>query len=99
MSKVLILISTRGLKVFVASCLEYADNFFTKLLLISDLFNEGMVHLLFVKDEKVIASILECSKKLGYRLDFSSKVTFTEDAQFNVITSDGVVILTYIKSA
>nr|WP_312580094.1 hypothetical protein [Sedimentibacter sp.] len=59
--------------------------------------NEGMVHLLFVKDKKVVASILGYSENLGYRIDFPSKVTFTENAQFNVTISDGVVILTYIE--
>lgn len=59
--------------------------------------NEGMVHLLFVKDEKVVASILGYSKSLGYRLDFVSKVTFSENAQFNVTVSDDVVILTHSK--
>lgn len=59
--------------------------------------NEGMVHLIFVQDEKVVASILGYSENLGYRLDFPSKVTFSENAQFNVTTSDGIVILTYTK--
>jgi len=59
--------------------------------------NEGMVHLIFVKDEKVVASILGYSKNVGYRLDFPSKVTYTQNAQFNVTTSEGIVILTYIK--
>lgn len=59
--------------------------------------NEGMVHLLFVKDEKVVASVLGYSKNLGYRLDFSSKVEFDENAVFNVKMSDGVVELTYTK--
>lgn len=59
--------------------------------------NEGMVHLLFVKDVKVVASILGYSKSLGYSLDFVSKVTFSENAKFNVAVSDDVVILTHSK--
>lgn len=59
--------------------------------------NEGMVHLLFVKDKKVVTSILGYSENLGYRIDFSTKITFAENAQFNVTISDGVVILTYIE--
>ena len=59
--------------------------------------NEGMVHLLFVKDEKVVASVLGYSENFGYRLDFPSKVTYTQNAQFNVTTSEGIVILTYTK--
>jgi len=43
--------------------------------------NEGMVHLLFVKDKKVVTSILGYSENLGYRIDFSTKITFAENAQ------------------
>lgn len=58
--------------------------------------NEGMVHLLFVKGEKVMASILGYSKNLGYSLDFPSKVTFVENAQFNVSIIDNIVKLEYL---
>ena len=61
--------------------------------------NEGMVHLLFVKGEKVVASILGYSANLGYRLDFPSKVTFAENAQFNVSISNKIVTLEYAKWA
>ena len=43
--------------------------------------------------ESVVASILGYSTDLGYRLDFPSKVTFAENAQFNVSISDEIVIL------
>lgn len=59
--------------------------------------NEGMVHLLFVKDKKVVASILGYSTKLGYHLDFPSKVTFSENPQFNVTIADDITTLTYKK--
>lgn len=58
--------------------------------------NEGMVHLLFVKGEKVMASILGYSTNLGYRLDFPSKVTFVENAKFNASIIDNIVILEYL---
>lgn len=58
--------------------------------------NEGMVHLLFVKGEKVVASILGYSTNLGYRLDFPSKVTFVENAQFKVSIIDNIVTLKYL---
>lgn len=58
--------------------------------------NEGMVHLLFVKEKKVVASILGYSTNLGYRLDFPSKVTFSENAQFNVSSIDNIVTLEYL---
>lgn len=54
--------------------------------------NEEMVHLLFVKDKQVVASVLGYSEDLGYSLEFSSEVTFDEEAVFNVVVSDGVVI-------
>ena len=59
--------------------------------------NEGMVHLLFVKDKKVVASILGYSKNLGYCLAFANKISFDENAQFNVTISDGVVKLMKVE--
>ena len=63
--------------------------------------NEGMVHLLFVKDDKVVASILGYAANLGYSIDFSlkdeQKVSFEENARFNVTNKDGVITLTYVK--
>lgn len=63
--------------------------------------NEGMVHLLFVADNKVTASILGYADNLGFRIDFTSKdensITFADDAQFDVTTADGVTTLTYKK--
>ena len=55
--------------------------------------NEGMVHLLFVKGEKVVASILGYSTNLGYSLDLTSKITFVENAQFNVSIINNIVTL------
>lgn len=63
--------------------------------------NEGMVHLLFVKNDKVVASILGYSSNLGYNIDFASKenlkVTYAENAQFAMTEIDGTTTLTYIK--
>ena len=63
--------------------------------------NEGMVHLLFVNDNKVVASILGYASNLGYSIDFRSKdgwkVTFSENAQFNITKIDGITTLTYAK--
>lgn len=63
--------------------------------------NEGMVHLLFVKDEKVVASILGYSSSLGYSIEFTSKenwqITFAENALFNVTKAEGIIRLTYAK--
>lgn len=57
--------------------------------------NEGMVHLLFVKNKKVAASILGYQDNLGYCIEFASKVTFEEDAKFNVTKTDNVTVLSY----
>ena len=63
--------------------------------------NEGMVHLLFVKNDKVVASILGYRSNLGYNIDFTSKenltITYAENAQFAITKVDGTTILTYIK--
>ncbi|WP_249030205.1 hypothetical protein [Tannockella kyphosi] len=59
--------------------------------------SEGMVHLLFVKDDKVVASVLGYSSNLGYSIDFTEKITYAENAQFSVINSDDVITLSYTK--
>lgn len=63
--------------------------------------NEGMVHLLFVNDNKVVASVLGYSSNLGYNIDFTSKdiwkITFAENAQFTVSENEGTIILHYAK--
>lgn len=59
--------------------------------------NEGMVHLLFVKDKKVVGSVLGYSENLGYNINFTSKVTFEENAQFNVTKTHDITTLTYTK--
>lgn len=63
--------------------------------------NEGMVHVLFVKDNKVAASVLGYSDNLGYSIDLSSKkdgkVTYAENAQFLTTKVDGNIMLAYIS--
>lgn len=59
--------------------------------------NEGMVHLLFVRNNKIVASILGYDSALGYGIDFTSKVTFLENAQFSVTRADGITTLDYVK--
>ena len=46
--------------------------------------NEGMVHLLFVKDQNVVASVLGYPEELGYSIDFNGQVTRAEEALFRV---------------
>ncbi|WHH59720.1 hypothetical protein [Petroclostridium sp. X23] len=59
--------------------------------------NEGMVHLLFVKDKKVVASVLGYSANLGYSLSFSQKIEFNDNAVFTASNSDGVINLIHAK--
>jgi len=49
--------------------------------------NEGMVHLIFVKGEKVQAAVLGYADALGYYIDFFPKVEYGENAQFTVTKS------------
>lgn len=59
--------------------------------------SEGMVHLLFVRDNKVVESILGYSDELGYNLDITAreeyKVTYVENTLFSVTKADGITTL------
>ena len=61
--------------------------------------NDGMVHLLFVNDDKVVASILGYEDQLGYSIDFSAKgeetIAFAENARFRVAKTAAGTALTY----
>lgn len=46
--------------------------------------NEGMVHLIFTKGEKVQAAVLGYPSNLGYRIDFFQKVTYDRKIPFTV---------------
>lgn len=55
--------------------------------------NEGMVHLIFVKDEHVEASILGYPENLGYAIDFPDCVEYKDNIVFSVEKQNGVVRL------
>ena len=63
--------------------------------------NEGMVHLLFVKGQRVQASVLGYPENLGYSIDFTIregwKITRTENAAFAVTRKDGITALTLMQ--
>lgn len=63
--------------------------------------NESMVHLLFVKGSKVVASVLGYDSNLGYTMNFADKdgrqITFEENALFEVTSAEDIVRLTYTK--
>ena len=64
--------------------------------------NEGMEHLLFVKGDRVTASILGYSENLGYSIRFAAKegkkVTYAENAEFTVTKSGQVTVLTVCRA-
>lgn len=55
--------------------------------------NEGMTRLLFVKGDRVTASVLGCGRDSGYCIGFLSRVAFDEHALFHVSHKDGIVTL------
>ena len=66
--------------------------------------NEGMVQLIFVKDQKIISSVCGYSDSLGYSISFLEdnienyrSIYFTEKAEFSVTRNNDIVELTYIK--
>ena len=59
--------------------------------------SEGMLTLLFVKNNRVVASVLGKPSVLGYQLEFCDKITFSQRAQFSVTKTDGIITLTYVK--
>ncbi len=64
--------------------------------------NEGMVHLIFVKGDTVVASILGYPENLGYAIRFTGEerisVTSAEEAVFEAAKKDHVVTLSYLAS-
>lgn len=61
---------------------------------IQETVSEGMVQLLFVKDNAVCGSICGYSENLGYSVHFSDKVELTDNKQFDVDIQDDIVYLT-----
>lgn len=55
--------------------------------------SEGMVQLLFVKGDSVVASVCGYADNLGYRVEFSGAIDYTEEAKFSVSKNEGIVAL------
>ena len=53
--------------------------------------NEGMVHLIFTKGERVQAAVLGYPTNLGYRIDFFQKVTYDRKIPFTVAENNGFI--------
>ncbi len=61
---------------------------------IQETVSEGMVQLLFVKDNAVCGSICGYSENLGYSVHFSDKVELKDKKHFDVDIQDDIVYLT-----
>ncbi len=64
---------------------------------IQETVSEGMVHLIFVKNKKVVASVCGYASNLGYQIDFSDKIAVTDNAVFNVQKDSDVIVLSHIQ--
>jgi len=64
---------------------------------IKETVSEGMVQLLFVKDDKVVSSVLGYESSLGYSMNFTDKITYSDKAVFSVERDSDIVRLTYEK--
>ena len=53
--------------------------------------SEGMVQLLFINGDAVIASVCAYADALGYRIDFPGCITYDEKAVFTVNHKEGIV--------
>lgn len=57
--------------------------------------SEGMVQLLFIKDEKVVCSICNYPRNLGYEIRFNEKILWEDHAVFSVKRDATVIHLLY----
>lgn len=64
--------------------------------LIRETVSEGMLHLVFVKDNKVVLSIASYLNNIGYNIIFDDKILYTDNTNFNVIKNGDIVTLTII---
>lgn len=60
---------------------------------ITETVNEGMTQLIFVKDEKVVASICGYSDNLGYTVEFTDCVERKDEVPFEVHVTENYVEL------
>lgn len=65
--------------------------------------NEGMVQLVFVKDDKVVASVCDYSENIGYAVNIPlegkefAHISIQDTAIFSVTKADGIPTLTLTK--
>lgn len=58
---------------------------------ITETINEGMVQLIFVKEDKIISSVCGYAGSLGYSVHFEDVVEYGEETQFAVEYADDVI--------
>lgn len=71
--------------------------------IMENMVSEGIVYLLFVKDDKVTANICSSADSLGYYIDFGSYdqylcIESSEETIFSVETKDNIKYLEYIQN-
>lgn len=59
--------------------------------------SEGMVQLLFVKGDSVVASVCGYADNLGYQVEFNGAIDYAEEAKFSVSKNEGIVALIKIE--
>lgn len=60
---------------------------------IKETVNEGMVQLVFVREDAVVCSICGYADSLGYLIDFDDKVEFEDNTVFEIDVQDEIVCL------
>ncbi len=64
---------------------------------IKETVSEGMVQLLFVRDNKVVSSVLGYESALGYSINFTGKIKYIDNTVFSAERNADMVILTHEK--
>lgn len=64
---------------------------------IKETLSEGMVQLLFIKNNKVVSSVCGYSSNLGYRIYFFNRIMYTDNAVFSVERNTDIVSLFFEK--
>ena len=58
---------------------------------ITETVNEGMVQLIFVKEDKIVASVCGYSGSLGYSVQFEGMITYGAGTKFEVEYKDDII--------
>lgn len=58
---------------------------------ITETVNEGMVQLIFVKEDKIVASVCGYSGSLGYSVQFEGMITYGAGTKFEIEYKDDII--------